>query len=110
MHDELTARHRGPLRSDANQPPRRPAHLARTKESHPLRPSPAAGPRHAGHPLQPNPHGPVGSLMHNENGINAHLSITYLIDLVYHVLGLPCLTPFVDPLYYFFVAHVRDKI
>ena len=47
-------RTRGPLRPDAGQPLHRPAHSARTGADHSLDPSPAPGPRLAGHPLQPD--------------------------------------------------------
>jgi hypothetical protein len=49
----LAGRARGSLRPYAGQPPRRPAHVARTGENYPLRPPSATGPRHAGHSLQP---------------------------------------------------------
>src|SRR5512142_687736 len=45
---------RGPVRPDPRHPPRRPTHRARTGESHPLHPPPAAGPRLAGYSLPPH--------------------------------------------------------
>src|SRR5262245_13262801 len=46
-------RRRGAVRPDAGTPGR-PAHTARAGEDYPLRSPPAAGPRHAGHALQPD--------------------------------------------------------
>src|SRR3954467_5411299 len=50
----FAVRPRRPLRADPGQPPRRPAHLARTGEVHPHRPPPAPSPRHPNDPLQPD--------------------------------------------------------